>query len=113
MEGAGLRAASPLRPRPAPARGRVGSACLGHMSCPPASPGRPPAAPAVPAAACRPLAAHPPGSSGCLRCAVLRCLRPGLGRGPRRSRPPRPAPVRPAPARAMGRWLPPPPAPPG
>lgn len=52
------------------------------------------------------------GLQGGRRCgAALRCLRPGLGRGPRRSRPLRPAPG--PRARAMGLWLPPPPTPPG
>ncbi|XP_068410321.1 dnaJ homolog subfamily C member 4 isoform X9 [Eschrichtius robustus] len=111
----------PPSPTPPPPRGPVGSACLGHMSRPPASPGpapRRPRRPRRPRCPSRPPppppAARPPGSSGRRRrCAALRCLRPGLGRGPRRSRPPRPAPARRSRARAMGLWLPPPPAPPG
>lgn len=105
-----------LRPRPASARSPVGSACLGHMSLQPASPGQAPCHPCRP---CRPPSPPPPPaacpsrSSSRRRGAALRCLRPGLGRGLRRSRPPRRAPGPRARARAMGLWLPPPPAPPG
>ncbi|XP_032496628.1 dnaJ homolog subfamily C member 4 isoform X3 [Phocoena sinus] len=116
VEGAGPAGGlAPPSPTPPPPRGPVGSACLGHMSRPPASPGPAPRRPRRPRRPPPPPpAARPPGSSGRRRrCAALRCLRPGLGRGPRRSRPPRPAPARRSRARAMGLWLPPPPAPPG
>lgn len=105
-----------LRPRPASSRSLVGSACLGHMSLQPASPGQAPChprRPRRPPSPPPPPAACPFRSSSRRRGAALRCLRPGLGRGPRRSRPPRRAPGPRAWARAMGLWLPPPPAPPG
>lgn len=119
-EGGGVwRGRARRRPRPpAPApplpHGRVGSACVGHMSRPPASPGPAPCRPCHPR---RPRRLRPPLAAATGRpappAAALRCLRPGLGRGPRRSRPPLPVPARRARARAMGLWLPPPPAPPG
>lgn len=104
-----------LRPRPASACGPVGSACLGHMSLLPASPSQAPCRPRCPPSPPPPLppAACSSRSSSRRRGAALHCLRPGLGRGPRRSRPLRPAPGPGARARAMGLWLPPSPAPPG
>lgn len=66
-----------------------------------------------------PLPAVPATATGRLPVPLLQprpprhCLHPGLGRGPRRSRPPRRAPGPRTRARAMGLWLPPPPAPPG
>ncbi|XP_016041684.2 vascular endothelial growth factor B isoform X4 [Erinaceus europaeus] len=61
---------------------------------PPPQSSPPPPSPQPAAAA----AARRPSSSGRRRGAALRCLRPGLGRGPRRSRPPAPGP-RPRPPR--------------
>lgn len=105
-------------PAPPPPAARLGSACLGHMSLLSASPGQAPCHPLRPR--CPPSGPPPPTQAACLSpssgrlCgAALRCLHPGLGRGPRRSRPPRPVPGPHTRARAMGFWLPPPPAPPG
>ncbi|XP_075401650.1 dnaJ homolog subfamily C member 4 isoform X2 [Tenrec ecaudatus] len=102
------REGRPAAPAPPPPRGPVGSACLGHMSHPPASPGPAPHRPRHPRR-CPPPATRPPARL--LRLPPLRCLHPGLGRGLRRSCPPRPAPARRA--RAMGLGLPPRPASPG
>ncbi|XP_066216100.1 proline-rich protein 2-like [Saccopteryx leptura] len=114
VKGAGPPAASPPpRPAPAPAPRPGGERVSGSHEPPARQPGSGPPPPPPSRCPPPPPAARPPGSSGHRRCAALRCLRPGLGRGPRRSRPPRPAPACRAPARAMGLWLPPPPAPPG
>ncbi|KAK2100253.1 hypothetical protein P7K49_021601 [Saguinus oedipus] len=113
VEGAGLAGGLAPPTAPPPPHGPVGSPCLGHMSRPPASPGPAPRRPRRPRRhSLPPPFARLPSSSG-RRCAALRCLKPGLRRGPWRSRPPRPAPTRRVRAQAMGLWLPPPPAPPG